>query len=51
MARVARVPGEAKAVAEAHSTTLRFAATHALSFTFLPGWLRGLEVAHRRSAR
>jgi DNA-binding transcriptional LysR family regulator len=43
MARVARVPGEARAVAEARSTTLRFAATHALSFTFLPGWLRGLE--------
>jgi len=43
MARVARVPGEAKAVAEAQSTTLRFAATHALSFTFMPGWLRGLE--------
>ena len=43
MARVARVPGEARAVAEAHSTTLRFAATHALSFTFLTGWLRGLE--------
>jgi len=42
-ARVARVPGEAKAVVEAHSTTLRFAATHALSFTFMPGWLRGLE--------
>jgi LysR family transcriptional regulator, hypochlorite-specific transcription factor HypT len=41
--RVARVPGEAKAVVEAHSTTLRFAATHALSFTFMPGWLRGLE--------
>jgi DNA-binding transcriptional LysR family regulator len=43
MARVARVPGEARAVAEAHSTALRFAATHALSFTFLTGWLRGLE--------
>lgn len=43
MARVARVPGEARAVAEAHSTTLRFAATHALSFTFLLGWLRSLE--------
>jgi LysR family transcriptional regulator, hypochlorite-specific transcription factor HypT len=43
LARVARVPGEAKAVAEAHSTTLRFAATHALSFTFMPAWLRGLE--------
>nr|WP_077032975.1 LysR family transcriptional regulator [Pelomonas sp. KK5] len=43
MARVARVPGEARAVAEAHSTTLRFASTHALSFTFLPEWLRSLE--------
>jgi len=43
LARVARVPGEAKAVVEAHATTLRFAATHALSFTFMPGWLRGLE--------
>ena len=43
MARVARIPGEAKAVAETHSTTLRFAATHALSFTFLTGWLHGME--------
>src|SRR5215213_1360059 len=43
MARVARVPGEARLVAETSSTTLRFAATHALSFTFLPRWLHGLE--------
>jgi DNA-binding transcriptional LysR family regulator len=43
LAEVARIPGEARAIAEAHSTTLRFAATHALSFTFLPDWLRGLE--------
>jgi DNA-binding transcriptional LysR family regulator len=43
MARVTRIPGEAKAIAESHSTTLRFAATHALSFTFLTGWLRRLE--------
>jgi DNA-binding transcriptional LysR family regulator len=43
MARVARVPGEAREVAQAHEATLRFAATHALSFTFLLGWLRGLE--------
>jgi DNA-binding transcriptional LysR family regulator len=43
LARVARVPGEARAVAEAHSTALRFASTHALSFTFLTGWLKGLE--------
>lgn len=43
LARVGRVPGEARAVAEAASNSLRFAATHALSFTFMPGWLRGLE--------
>lgn len=43
LARAARIPGEARAVAEAGSATLRLAATHALSFTFLPGWLRGLE--------
>lgn len=40
---VARVPGEARAVAEASSQTLRFASTHALSFTFMPPWLRTLE--------
>src|SRR6185295_17737481 len=39
LARIARVPGEARAVAHAQSATLRFAATHALSFTFLPDWL------------
>jgi len=43
VARVARIPGEAKRVAEASSVTLRIASTHALSFTFLPRWLRGLE--------
>lgn len=43
MARVARVPGEARAIAQTDSTALRFAATHALSFTFLTGWLQGLE--------
>ena len=42
-ARVAAVPGEARAIAEASSTTLRFASTHALSFTFLPRWLQALE--------
>jgi DNA-binding transcriptional LysR family regulator len=42
-AGVARIPGEARAIAEASSTTLRFAATHALSFTFMPRWLRTLE--------
>ena len=43
VARVARVPGEAKRVTEASSVTLRLASTHALSFTFLPRWLRSLE--------
>ena len=43
LARVARVPDEARAVADNQSSTLRFAATHALSFTFLPAWLRSLE--------
>lgn len=41
--RVASLPEEAKAVAQMHSATLRLAATHALSFTFLPRWLRTLE--------
>lgn len=41
--RVARVPDEARAVADASAATLRFAATHALSLTFLPAWLRRLE--------
>jgi DNA-binding transcriptional LysR family regulator len=43
LARVARVPDEARAVSDASSATLRIASTHALSFTFLPGWLRSLE--------
>lgn len=43
LAQVARVPGEARAISEASSATLRFAATHVLSFTFLPRWLRDLE--------
>ena len=41
--QVERIPGEAQAVAQENALTLRFAATHALSFTFMPGWLRGLE--------
>jgi DNA-binding transcriptional LysR family regulator len=43
LARVARLPGEARAVAEANAATLRLAATHALSFSFVPGWLQSLE--------
>lgn len=35
---------ETREVARAEAPTLRFAATHALSFTFFPQWLRG--VAH-----
>lgn len=43
VARATRLPGEARQVAQASSQTLRLACTHALSFTFLPRWLRGLE--------
>lgn len=43
LARVERVPADARAVADAGAATLRLAATHALSFTFVPGWLRRLE--------
>ena len=43
VARVARIPGEAKRHAESSSVTLRIAATHALSFTFLPRLLRNFE--------
>src|SRR5471030_2498925 len=43
LARVARLPDAARAIASGASGTLRFAATHALSLTFLPTWLRGLE--------
>src|SRR3954466_9474740 len=46
-AGVARVPAEATAVAEANASTLRLAATHALSFTFVPRWLQRLE-SHTR---
>lgn len=43
LARTARIPGDAKQIAEESSVTLRIASTHALSFTFLPKWLLGLE--------
>lgn len=45
VARAARLPGDAKQVMEASAGTLRIASTHALSFTFLPQWLRSLETA------
>lgn len=34
---------EARAAGETAASSLRFAATHALSLTFFPSWLRGLE--------
>ena len=43
LARVERMPDEARAIAEAGAATIRIAATHALSLTFLPAWLRGYE--------
>jgi DNA-binding transcriptional LysR family regulator len=41
--RASRLPEEARAIADGSASTLRFAATHALSLSFLPGWLRSLE--------
>jgi DNA-binding transcriptional LysR family regulator len=43
LAKAAKIPGEALAFNEASAKTLRIASTHALSFTFMPTWLRGLE--------
>ena len=50
LARVARLPPQARGVAEANASTLRLAATHALSFTFVPGWLQALEPATSHGA-
>lgn len=43
LARVAGLPPQARALVEANATTLRLAATHALSFTFVPRWLQALQ--------
>jgi LysR family transcriptional regulator, hypochlorite-specific transcription factor HypT len=43
VARAEGLPGQARQVAHAGAATLRIASTHALSFAFLPRWLRGLE--------
>jgi DNA-binding transcriptional LysR family regulator len=43
LARVAGLPPQARAMADANATTLRLAATHALSLTFVPRWLQSLE--------
>ena len=48
LARVMRLPPEARAVSEASATTLRLAATHALSFSFVPGWLQSLQAHSTR---
>jgi DNA-binding transcriptional LysR family regulator len=45
VARVAKLPGEAKLIEDANAGTLRIASTHALSFTFLPRWLHNLGPA------
>jgi DNA-binding transcriptional LysR family regulator len=42
-ARMLRLPAQARALAQANASTLHLAATHALSFTFVPGWLQALE--------
>jgi DNA-binding transcriptional LysR family regulator len=43
LAKASQMPGQARAFSEANANTLRIASTHALSFTFMPHWLRGLE--------
>ena len=45
LARVAKLPGEARLIEESNASTLRIASTHALSFTFLPRWLHKLGPA------
>lgn len=41
--RINQLCAETREVGKAQASTLHFAATHALSFTFFPGWIRGLE--------
>jgi DNA-binding transcriptional LysR family regulator len=43
LTQASQLPEQAQAVAASRSDTLRFAATHSLSLTFLPKWLRSLE--------
>lgn len=38
--RIRQLRGDVREAAGRDATTLRFAATHALSFTFFPGWIR-----------
>lgn len=41
--RVRHVAQDVREIAGQSTASLRFAATHALSFTFFPGWMRDLE--------
>lgn len=43
LAQVAHLPGQAQTIEASQATTLQFAATHTLSFTFMPTWLHGLN--------
>lgn len=48
--RLAQGREEARQAEQAETATLTFAATQALSLTYFPGWLRGLEIAARLGA-
>jgi DNA-binding transcriptional LysR family regulator len=43
--RIRHLRGDAREAAGRDAATLRFAATHALSFTFFPGWIRRVDPA------
>ena len=48
--RLAQARDEARQAEQAETATLSFAATQALSLTFFPDWLRGLDIAARLGA-
>jgi DNA-binding transcriptional LysR family regulator len=48
--RLAQGREDARQAEQAETATLTFAATQALSLTFFPGWLRGLDIAARLGA-
>lgn len=48
--RLAQARDEARQAEQAETATLSFAATQALSLTFFPDWLRGLEISARLGA-
>lgn len=43
LTRASRLPAQAQAVSDANAMTLRIASTHALSLSFMPTWLKGME--------